>query len=92
MSARIRSRSSLRHVVDALAVDEDPARIRPQQSKNELEQHGFAAAARAQQDPHGPFRHAETDVAKDHVLVERQRHVLEDNGCGRRCCGVAVDC
>jgi hypothetical protein len=34
--------------------------------------------------------HAETDVAKDHVLVERQRHVLEDDGCAWRCCGVAA--
>ena len=81
---------ALPHVVDALAVDEDPARVRPQQSKNELEQHGLAGAARAQQDPHGPLRHAETDVAKDHVFVERQRHVLEDDGCRRRYRGVAV--
>ena len=50
MSARMRSRSRLAHVVDALAVDEDRAGVRPQQSENQLEDDGFPGAARAEQD------------------------------------------
>ena len=53
---RSRSRSGI--VVDALAVDEDRAGVRPQQAENQLEHHRLPRAARAQQDPHRSLRDA----------------------------------
>ena len=77
MSLRSCSRSHFRHPVDALAVDGDGARVRPQQAENQLQDDRLAGAARAQQHGHAALRHREADVAQHDVVVEGERHVLE---------------
>jgi hypothetical protein len=63
---------ALGHVVDPLAVHENPARVRAQQSKNQLEHHGLPGSAGAQQDGHRAFCHLETELAQHDVIVEGQ--------------------
>ncbi len=66
-----------RHLVDALAVDGDGARVGPQQAENQLQDDRLAGAAGAQQHRHAGFRHRKADVAQHDVIVEGERHVLE---------------
>ena len=67
-------------LIDPLTVDENRARVRSKQSENELEHDGLPGAARAEQDLHASLRDAEADVAKDDVLVEGERHLVEHDG------------
>ena len=68
---------ALGHAIDALAVDENRARVGPKQSENELEHDRFPGAARAEQDLHASLRDAEADVAQDDVVVEGERDLVE---------------
>ena len=80
MSPRRRRRSRFGHAIDTLPIDENRASIGPKQSENELEHDRFPGAARAEQNLHASLRDAETDVAKDDVIVEGERHLVEHNG------------
>ena len=71
---------ALGHAIDALAIDENRAGVGPKQSENELEHDGLPAAAGAEQDLHASLRDAETDIAKDDVLVEGERDLVEHHG------------
>ena len=69
----------LAHLVDALAVHPDDAAVRLEQPENELEDRRLPGAARAEKDLGVPGDEREADVAQDHLVVERQRHVVEDD-------------
>ena len=79
MSPRTRSRSRSVIVVDALAVDENRARVGSKQPENEFEQHRLPGAAGAEQDRHAAFRHTEADIAEDDVVVERRTKTRSKN-------------
>ncbi len=67
----------LRHLIDALAVDENRAFVRAQQAERQLEDDRLAGAAGAEQDAHVAFRHGEAEIAKHDVIVESERDALE---------------
>ena len=67
------------HVVDPLAVDEDAAAVRLQQSERQPEDRGLPCAARAQEDLGVPGLQREAHLTQDHLLVERQIDVVEDD-------------
>ena len=79
MSARTAIISLLAQLVDALAVHPDLAAVGLQQSEDDLEHHRLAGAAGAQDDLGVAAMQREADVLQDHLLVERQRHVVEDD-------------
>jgi hypothetical protein len=65
-----------------LRITDLPAPLAPnglEQPERELEDHRLAGAAGAKQDPHRALRHGETAVAQHDVIVEGQRHAVEDD-------------
>ena len=67
----------LGHRVDALAVHPDRAGVGLQQAENQLQDRRLARAARAEDDLRVPRQQREADVLQHHLVVERQRHVVE---------------
>ena len=67
----------LRQLIDALAVHPDHAAIGLQQPEDNLQRHRLAGAAGAEDDLRVPGDQREADVLQDHLVVERQRHVVE---------------
>ena len=53
------------------------ARVRSQQSENQLEHDRLPGAAGAEQDPHAALRDAEADIAQDDVIVEGEADLVE---------------
>ena len=77
MSPRTAIICDIGHGVDALAPDSDGTGIRFQQPEDHLEDDRLAGPARAEQHGHVPGLHREADFAKDHVVVEGKRHLVE---------------
>ena len=67
------------HSVDLLAVDPDDAAVRLQQTEDQLQDRRLPRPAGAQEDLGVPGDQREADVAQDHLVVEGQRHAVEDH-------------
>ena len=78
-SARTAISSSSVMLVDLLAVDEDASLIRLEQPENQPQDRRLAGAARAKKDLGVAGLQREADVAQDHLVVERQPDVVEDD-------------
>ena len=66
-------------VVDELPVHPDLPGIRLQQAENQLQRDRFARAARAEDDLRVAAPELEADIAQHDRVVERQRHMVEDD-------------
>ena len=66
-------------VIDPPSIDEDAPRIGTQQPKNQLQHERLAGAAAPQQDPHRSVWHLETQMLENHLLVKRERNIVEDD-------------
>ena len=65
------------------AVNEDPARVGPQQADDLLEQHGLALAAAADEGHDFALAHGEVHAVMDDFAAEGQPHVAQFDGGGR---------
>ena len=64
-------------LIDAVAVEENPPVVRPEQAENQLQGHRLPRAAGAQHDRHAPFGNGEADPVQDNVVIEGEGHVVE---------------
>src|SRR5690606_32075230 len=69
----------LGHVLDTLAVDPDHARVGLQQPQNELQDRRLPRTTGAQEDLRMPFDQREADLVENHLVVEGQAHLVEDD-------------
>jgi hypothetical protein len=54
-------------------------RVRFQQTKNQLENHGLAGTTRPDQNGHVSGAHGKGDLVQNDIVIEGQRHLVEEH-------------